>query len=88
MFFVYVLINQENKQTYVGQTDDLQRRLDRHNHVIPNYTGSYTSRFEHSWKYLYVEGCSTREAAMIQEKWFKTGVGRDSIREIIKLIAS
>ncbi len=85
MFFVYVLINLENIKTYVGQTIDLQKRLDQHNSVHANYTGSYTNRFAHNWKYLYVEASSTRSGALRREKWLKSGVGRQFIRELVEL---
>ncbi len=85
MFFVYVLINLENKKTYIGQTRDLQKRLNQHNCLQTNYIGSYTNKFAHNWKYLYVEALGSRREAICREKWFKTGVGREFIRELIEL---
>jgi predicted GIY-YIG superfamily endonuclease len=44
VYFVYVLQNQESGLRYVGQTDDLQRRIARHNQPDPagvRFTGTH-----------------------------------------------
>ena len=37
-YYVYILINSKN-ETYVGQTYNIQQRIDQHND--PDYTGTY-----------------------------------------------
>jgi putative endonuclease len=42
MFSVYILFSEEHDKYYVGQTDDLERRLLEHNELSEN---SFTSRY-------------------------------------------
>ncbi|MBN1333997.1 MAG: GIY-YIG nuclease family protein [Synergistales bacterium] len=52
-YFVYVLINPENK-IYIGQTNDLDRRLSEHNE--PEFEGTlHTNRHTGPWKIIYKE---------------------------------
>ena len=77
-FHVYVLVN-PRKETYVGQTDNLTRRLTQHND--PGFRGSlHTKRHPGPWTLLHSESFPTRSAAMKREKELKTGKGRDQIR--------
>ena len=47
MFYVYILENPQGR-FYVGQTDDLDRRLAEHNDPIHN-AGKYTMRNKGPW---------------------------------------
>jgi len=42
MYYLYILYSERYDRYYVGQTNDLDRRLDEHNHALKN---SYTSRY-------------------------------------------
>ena len=65
-YFVYVLINPENK-IYIGQTNDLQRRLAEHNET--DFRGTlHTKRHKGPWEIVYSEEVSTRSEAMKREK--------------------
>ncbi|MFT5125357.1 MAG: putative endonuclease [Kiritimatiellia bacterium] len=80
MYFVYVLLNPDGR-TYVGQTNDLGRRLTQHND--PNYRGTlHTKRHQGPWKLIHQETFASRSEAMRREKYFKTGVGREIIASI------
>ena len=75
MYHVYILFSHTCGKRYVGQTDDLDRRISQHND--PEYTGSkYTKRFPGPWILIHSETFATRSEAMKREKWFKTGIGR------------
>ncbi len=81
MFYVYVLINPEGK-TYVGQTNNLERRLSEHNN--PCFKGTlYTKRIKGPWELLYFEEYSTRSEAVRREKVLKSGKGREWIRNTL-----
>ena len=81
MYKVYIIVNPEGK-TYIGQTNNLERRLKEHNN--PNYRGTlYTKRIKGPWKLLYFEGYSTRGEAMKREKELKSGKGRKWIKEVL-----
>ena len=77
-FYVYVLKNKEGK-IYIGQTDDLARRVEEHND--PDGHG-YTSKYQ-PWVLVYQEELTSRQKAMGREKYLKTGVGREWIRNTV-----
>jgi len=80
-FYVYILRNPDGR-TYVGQTNNIERRLSEHND--PDYRGTlYTKRFQLPWKLVHQEYFSTRKEAMRRERELKTGKGRDWIRNNI-----
>ena len=79
MYHVYVIQSDEG-YTYTGQTDDLPRRLSEHN----NHQLSFWTKRGNNWKLIHSEEFENRSDAMKREKWLKTGIGREYIKEIIK----
>ena len=67
-FFVYVLgsKNELRFRTYVGWTNDLNKRLNKHN-------SGQGARFTkgHKWELLYAEKYETRREAMSREWYLK-----------------
>ena len=77
MFTVYAIYNKQAKKYYVGQTEDLQRRLLQHNeHTFKGYTSSFLGR----WELIYQESVATRSEALKREKQLKSGNGRKFIK--------
>jgi putative endonuclease len=74
-YFVYVLVNESAGRRYVGQTDDLSRRLAEHNGQSAN-SRRYTRKFAGVWRLIHSEEFATRSAAIRRERWLKSGVGR------------
>ena len=74
-YFVYVLISESTGRRYVGQTDDLNRRLAEHNSPEHNLA-KFTTKHPGPWRLAHSEELSTRAEAMRRERWLKTGVGR------------
>ncbi|HEV8391937.1 MAG TPA: GIY-YIG nuclease family protein [Dongiaceae bacterium] len=66
--FVYILgsIGKGGFRTYVGWTNDVDRRLAQHN----TGTGARSTRGR-TWTLLYVELCATRREAMSREWYLK-----------------
>lgn len=82
-YHVYVLASETTGETYVGQTQDLARRLREHND--PDCQGTlHTKRHAGPWRLLYAEPCPTRSAAMRREKQLKSAGGRRYIRELVE----
>lgn len=80
MFSVYALYNQQNNKIYIGQTENLVRRIKQHNdHVFKGYT----ARFQGEWKLIYSESVITRSEALKREKQLKSGNGRAHIKTFI-----
>jgi len=77
-FFVYILYSKKNSRSYVGQTNDLDARLHRHNNgAVPS------TRPCRPWNRIHHEAYKTRGEAMARERWLKSGKGRKVVREIV-----
>ena len=70
-YWVYVLRSVSGRRRYVGQTDDLERRLARHNAGLVFATAPYRP-----WRLLHAERWGTRAEAMRRERLLKSGQGR------------
>lgn len=78
MFLVYALYNSKHNKIYIGQTDNLEVRLQLHkNH---EFTKSYTSRFDGDWTLIYQEKAEDRKHALAREKQLKSYRGRQFIK--------
>lgn len=82
MSVVYVLVSESTGRRYVGQTDDLARRLTEHNDPDHNRR-KYTSRHAGPWIVVNSETHPTRVDAMQRERWFKSCAGRAWLDEHI-----
>jgi putative endonuclease len=77
MFYAYVLRSETTHRRYVGSCADVQKRLARHNAGIVNATKSGVP-----WILLHSESFATRSEAIRQERFFKTGRGRDELNRL------
>ena len=85
-FCTYVLVNDRN-ETYVGQTEDLARRVAEHNGMRLSDT-LHTKRHGGPWFVLYSQEYPTRSEAMKRERQLKSGGGRQFIRQLVTPRAS
>lgn len=76
MFFAYVLENPRGV-FYKGSTDNLSKRLQQHN--SNNGFSSFTGR-RGPWMLVYSEKFGSRKEAETREKFFKTGKGRNFLK--------
>jgi putative endonuclease len=74
-YFVYVLELSSGKK-YVGQTNNLTRRLEEHK----SGRGRFTRKYEVK-KLLYFEQCNSRSQAMDRERFLKSGQGRSWLKQ-------
>ncbi len=77
MYFVYIIKSVKNGYYYKGLTKDIERRLREH-------SLGKTSSIKHlaPFKLIYVEICISLKEARKLEKYFKSGFGREIIKEI------
>lgn len=75
-FYTYVLQSTVNGHLYKGSTENLHRRLEEHNSGMVDYTSKYRP-----WKLVYHEQFETRREAILREKFFKSGQGRQWLKE-------
>ncbi|MCL6097413.1 MAG: GIY-YIG nuclease family protein [Bacteroidetes bacterium] len=77
-YFIYILKSLNFVKTYVGMTNDLERRLSEHN----SGKSIYTRKFK-PWKIIYTEEYGTIEEARNKEKYYKTSAGRIQLKKIL-----
>ncbi|OGN91263.1 MAG: hypothetical protein A2Z75_07560 [Chloroflexi bacterium RBG_13_50_10] len=76
-FFVYILLNPDNR-FYIGQTSDLQLRLQRHNEgkVI-------STKSRRPWKLVYSEQFDTRSEAISRERQLKRLKSKKALQALV-----
>jgi len=79
MFYTYVLRSLKKNILYKGSTENLNQRLEQHNNGLV----TFTSKFK-PWKLVYHETFTTRAEAMAREKFFKSGKGREWLKNVIE----
>lgn len=79
MHFIYVLQSLKDKRTYVGYTDNVERRLIQHN---SGYVKSTKHRIP--FKLLFAEEFETSKEAKRRELYWKSGAGRRKLKEYFK----
>ena len=78
-YLVYILESQKNGRLYIGQTDDLEDRLYRHN------TGqSLSTKAGIPWKIIHTESYKTRSEAMKREYYLKSLKNKDYIKQQVE----
>ena len=83
MYIVYAIYNKMANKIYIGQTVDIEKRIEEHNtHTIKK---SYTARYDGEWILIYKELCDTRTGALKRERQLKSFQGRTFIKKYIPL---
>lgn len=70
-YAVYVLESQRDGLKYIGFTDDLKKRLEKHKNGLVESTKN-----RRPLKLIYCEICIDKHDALRREHYFKTGFGR------------
>jgi len=79
MFFVYVLKSESTGKRYIGQTNNLEYRVKKHNEGRSRYTKN-----RGPWDLVYSEKIETRAGAIRREKFLKSGKGREFLNSLTK----
>lgn len=77
MWYVYVLESSKNGLHYTGSTNNLRQRFSDHN---SKRGGKYTGR-NAPFKLIFYEAYLEKADALKAEKFFKTGYGREVLKE-------
>ena len=77
-YFIYILKSIEFDKTYIGITNNPERRLREHNAGKSIYTRKYKP-----WEIVYNEEVLDRKAAREKEKYFKSSSGRKKVIVIL-----
>jgi len=81
MYYVYILYSESHKRYYIGQTNDLTNRINRHNSGIEKSTSPYKP-----WTFIGSLEKTTRSEAVILEKKLKNLNSEDLEKFILKHI--
>jgi len=76
-YYVYILKSVSVNKTYVGHTNNLERRLAEHNSGKSQFTKAYKP-----WRIIYSVKFNTRVEAIEREKYFKSSSGRVFVKSI------
>ncbi len=82
MYFVYAIKNTPTGKIYIGQTSDLNTRLQFHNKIQIGKKNAYTQKYKGSWVLIYKELVSDRKTALIRERQLKSAKGREFIKHL------
>lgn len=79
MWYVYVIGSKQNKNLYIGCTNDLRKRIALHNSgKVPS------TKFQRPFVLIHYEAYLDKRDAYSREKWLKTGWGRNHIKKLLK----
>lgn len=78
-FYVYILYSDVHDRFYIGQTNDLEKRLDRHNKGYVKSTKAYKP-----WRLLYYEKYNSRSEAMKREGYLKSLKSKAALKDLIE----
>jgi len=80
MFYTYILISEKDDKFYVGYTDNLKRRIKKHNNGDVEST-----KYRRTLKLIYYdEVCLNQKDAIHREKYLKTTYSKRYIRNRLK----
>ncbi len=78
-YWVYVLENKEGRW-YIGQTNNLELRLAKHNNQKVKSTKN-----RGFWNIIYKEKFETRSEALKREEYLKSGAGRKLLKKLFRI---
>ncbi len=79
MFYTYVLLSENDKNFYIGSTNDLKIRFDEHQKGLVVSTAQ-----RRPLRLIYYEACLNQNDAVKREKYFKSGFGRRFLRNRVE----
>lgn len=77
MHYVYAISSIGHNYIYVGMTQDVDKRIQRHNDGRER-----TTKFYRPFELIYSEVCKTRIEARVREKYWKSGIGKEQLRKL------
>lgn len=78
MFFVYAISSLNRNYIYVGLTNDIERRFHQHQNGENKTTKPYLP-----FVLFYKEHFTTRPEAREREKYLKSGVGKEFLKQTL-----
>ena len=82
MYYVYILFSEKLNRRYIGSTADLRARLKEHNSGKSSFSSTGIP-----WKIIYYEAFFNKNDASREERFLKTGKGRERIKYLFGEVA-
>ena len=79
-YFVYILASVDSGRYYIGQSNNVERRLDEHNDVTRR---SWASKYA-PWEVMCSRVYNSRAEAMKEEKRLKSFKNRETLESYIR----
>jgi putative endonuclease len=79
MYYTYILYSKKLKKFYIGSTSDIKKRIKQHNNGIVPFTSRGVP-----WTCPYCEIFLIKEDAIREEKFLKSGKGRERRNYLLK----
>ena len=79
MFYVYILRSKKDGSFYIGQTNNIEDRVNRHNSGRSVYT-----KLKIPWDLVYYERFETRKGALQREKELKSWKSKIILQELVE----
>ena len=79
MHYVYIIFSKKLNKKYIGYYSNLQSRLQEHNCGYNKFTSHGIP-----WKLVYYEIFNDQTDALNEEKFLKSGKGRDRLKFLLK----
>jgi putative endonuclease len=79
MYFVYILYSSKLNNFYTGLTQNISKRVKQHNNKEVPFTS-----MGRPWQLVYYEVFINKSDAINEEKFLKTGKGRERRRFLLK----
>ena len=79
MFYIYILKSLKDNRTYVGYTNDLERRLAEH-----NSGKNIATKNRRPLELIFSEQFETSTEAKKRELYWKSGGGRRKLKNLLK----
>ena len=77
-YYVYILISEKDRKFYIGKTKNLKERLKKH---LKGEVVATKNRLP--VRLIYYEAYTNKEKWSIQEKYYKSGIGRETLKHKI-----
>lgn len=78
-YYVYILRSKEDERSYIGYTNNLQKRILEHNRG-----DNFSTKPRRPFELIYYEAHKNKLDAQNRERFFKTGWGRQYIGKVLK----
>ncbi|MGM0620933.1 MAG: GIY-YIG nuclease family protein [Bacteroidota bacterium] len=78
-YFTYILFSEKLRRYYIGSSQNITKRLERH-----NAGATRSTKAGRPWKIVYFEECNTKAEAIKREYYIKRMKSRDFINSLIQ----